>query len=910
MNKSSKVGKTILTAGMDKSNRRADLPIRSAIDSIQNLLFDPQASSKIFPLLLEHISTITQSDYSVSFLADPEGLTEITAKLETPLHSVHPPKGLAFVYGKALMHWLEQKILPMRPTFFNNPIPKSYQTLLINPDKIKSLVILPVVSQNKLRAICILAKSQSDYTADMVRRLMPLLGSVICALQSADSVKGNFFGFDKKISDNRYLSSLLSSSPIGVVVVAPDKKVLTSNPSAQDMFYPNETGKNGHASGLIEGLSGTDIETLIPDFESLFQWSNQKSRYGEESLQVGPRLWENQKARRINGDSFVIDLTVFRYTHGNQRFTTLQIQDITSIRESADEYQKASQQLSALTHLVPVGIIHIDTNWNCVYANDKWYEFSGLINEETTGPNWINAIHSDDIKSLLEGLKEALELGNDYQNEIRLVSPLGKIRWIELNTRVLFDDSGAVIGFLGTLQDVTERLIHQEKLRHIAEYDELTGLANRNLFQDRLQQAFYASERDSAVISTLFLDLDGFKDVNDTLGHDAGDLLLQEVAQRLLNTLRRNDTVARFGGDEFVVLLGPNENLNTITSVASKIIDAVAKPYTINNNEVFITVSIGIASGKSVNSSPKQLLKQADAALYIAKSEGKNNFQLFSADLDSRSQKRIKLANQLRYAISNNQYQLFYQPIASVESKQILGFEALLRFTDSSGIMIGPSEFIPILEETGMMIETGKWVIEQVCLQLRDWQASGIFPENGFLSFNVSPKQLLDEAIVDTIKNACERYHIEPHYLVMEITETVIISKPAKVEKILAELKKIGIFLALDDFGTGYSSLSYLQKYPFDHIKADRSFVEDLLTDENDAKITKAIISLATSLGLKVTAEGVTDTKSLELLKEYGANHYQGYLLGRPASAEEASARIQEATRNKKHILELVKRQP
>lgn len=891
----------MLSTDTDKNNRRADLPVRSAIDSIQNLLFDPQASSKIFPVLIEHIATITQSDYSVSFMADPEGLQEITGKLGTPLHAVHPPKGIAFVYGKGLLHWLEQKILPMRPTFFNDPIPKSYKTLLINPEHLKSMVLLPVVSQNKLRAICILGKSQGDYTADMVRRLMPLLGSVICALQSADSVKGNLFGFDKKISDNRYLSSLLSSSPIGVVVVAPDKSILTSNPSAQDMFTKRAENKSSIESSL-EGLSEINIETLIPDFEALFQWSNQKSRYGQELPKSGPQVWENQRAIRVDGSQFVINLTVFRYTHGNQRFTTLQIQDITALRESADEYQKASQQLSALTHLVPVGIIRVDNAWNCVYANDKWYEFSGLISEETVGQNWINAIHSDDIKTLLEELREALQLGNDYQKEVRLVSPLGQVRWMELNTRVLFDESGAVIGFLGTFQDVTERLIHQEKLRHIAEYDELTGLANRNLFQDRMQQAFYASERDHSDIVTLFLDLDGFKDVNDTLGHDAGDLLLQEVSQRLLNTLRRNDTVARFGGDEFVILLGHNDHENRVANVAEKIIDTIAKPYTLNDNEIFITVSIGIATGTHSNSSPKQLLKQADAALYLAKAEGKNNFQLFSADLNSKSQKRIKLANQLRNAISNNQYELLYQPVADVDSQEILGFEALLRFNNSEGYTIGPTEFIPILEETGMMIDVGKWVIEQSCRQLRTWQLSGDFPKNGFLSFNVSPKQLLDESIIHTITDACKTNDIEPHYLVMEITETVIISKPKKVEKILTEIKKIGIRLALDDFGTGYSSLSYLQKYPFDHIKVDRSFVEDLFVDENDAKITKAIISLANSLGLKVTAEGVSNPKALDKLKEFGANHYQGYLLGKPASASTATKKIKKIKKKRSNI--------
>lgn len=855
-------------------NRRTDHVIRTAINEIQTLLFDPQASEKIFCYLLEHVVKITESDYGVSFLATPDGLGSIDAGSEQNLYSIHSETGGAFIRAKTLKAWVNQKIFPIRPTFFNAPIPKSYKGLLIQSNDISSLVILPIISRDKLRSICILAKRNGEYSGDIVRRLMPLLGSVVCALQSAESVKGNTQAFDKKITDNRYLNSLLACSPIAVLVVSSSNTIALANPAAEKMFgVSNDKDK----------LYNKNIVTFIPHFEDLFQWSNQRSRYGEDAAIMGPQLWEDKIAKRADDSQFIVNMTIFRYTHAGQRFTTLQLQDITAIRDKSDEYQQASQQLNALTHLVPVGIIRVDSSWNCLYANDKWYEFSGLINEETKGQHWINALHSDDVKLLLDDLREALQIGSDYQKEVRLVSPLGQIRWVDFNTRVLFDESGSVIGFLGTFQDVTERLIHQEKLRHIAEYDSLTGLANRNLFQDRLEQVFFRSERDNAVVSVLFLDLDGFKDVNDTLGHDVGDLLLQKVAERLLNSLRRNDTVARFGGDEFVILLGLNEKENKISEVANKIIETIAKPYVLGDHEVFITISIGIANGTYFNSSPKQILKQADAALYLAKREGKNTFQLFSANLNRESQQRIKLANQLRHALSSDRYQLHYQPIASMATREVIGFEALLRFTNDNGNIIGPDQFIPILEETGMMIDAGKWVIEEACKQLSDWQLSDRFPENGFLSFNVSPKQLLSDCIITTIKDACKQYSIKPHYLVMEITESVIISKPKKVDKILTELKNIGLRFAMDDFGTGYSSLSYLQKYPFDHLKVDRSFVEDLLTDENNANITRAIISLAQSLGLKVTAEGVESAEVLERLKIFGADHYQGYLLGRPS---------------------------
>lgn len=863
----------------NNNNRRSDQSVRSAIDDIQKLLFDPQASSKVFSLLLEHVMHLTQSDFGVTLLANKAGSSSITE--DGPLFSLYSSKNATpFIREIVVQRWIKQKVLPLRPVFFNAPISESYQKLLITPEPLQSLMILPVVSHSRLRAICILSKRTGDYQGSTVRRVLPLMGSIICTLQSAESINGHVEGLDEKIASNRYLSSLFSWSPTAILVISPEDKILTSNPAAREMFF------RPHQNIDAVSLSGLAIQSLIPNFESLFQWSKQHLPYGSEKPIIAPRLWEEETAQRINGERFLINLTVFRYTHANQQYTTLQIHDITAIREKADEYHQASQELSALTHLVPVGIIRIDINWCCVYTNDKWHEFTGLTKDESSGQLWINAIHSDDVKHVLDELRDALQLGSDYQKEFRLVSPLGQTRWVELNMRVLFDESGNVEGFLGSFADITERLLHQEKLRHIAEYDGLTGLANRNLFQDRLQQAFYLSERDDSLVSLLFLDLDGFKHVNDTLGHDAGDVLLQQVADRLINTLRRHDTVARFGGDEFVVLLGKDNQDNNSALVAQKIIDVIAKSYTISDQDVFVTVSVGISEGTHFNSSPEKVLKQADTALYLAKREGKNNYQLFTSQLDDDSKQRVSLINQLRHAIDRERYQLFYQPVFDIQKDCVIGFEALLRFYDNTNNIISPEKFIPILEETNMMSEVGTWVFDCVCQQLKFWQSSGAFPENGFIAFNVSPKQLLDDSFSSTIKNIYEKYDVDTKHIVMEITETVIINKPQKVKKILDDIKSYGIRLSLDDFGTGYSSLSYLQNYPFDHLKIDKSFVDDLYTDSKDAKITKAIIALADSMNLSVTAEGVENSDSLSLLTQMGAHLFQGYYLSKPVPAD------------------------
>lgn len=864
-------------------NRRKDTATRSAIDAIQELLFDPDASTKIFSLVLRFFTEISKSDYGVCYVSGKNA--ELPVLPQTELMSLYYKDTPEFVNSSLLSTWVGQKALLNSPVFYNNPIPDELKSIL-NPNiDLSELMILPIVMHNKLRAICVLAKEGSDhhYNSVLLNKLKPLMGAVMCTLQSAETVRGNFSGLDGKISDNRFLSSLISSSPIGVIVVDAQFKILFSNPSAQDLFYQTA---NSNLNGSNQPLTGIDIHRFIPHFESLFQWSNQHAQYGEKNEALGPRLWKEQEAIRYDGSPCIVNLTIFRYTHGNQRFTTLQIQDITAIHQRAEDYKQATQQLNALTQLAPVAILRVNNEWECVFANEKWYEFSGLDKDESHEQNWINAIHSNDVSKFLESLRNCLDNGINHNQEVRLVSPLGMTKWVDFSMRVLFSDDGEVEGFLGTCADVTERYINQEKLRHIAEYDGLTGLANRVLFQDRLQQAFFSSQRDHSIVTVFFLDLDGFKDVNDTLGHSVGDILLQKVSERLINTLRKVDTVARFGGDEFVVLLGANDHDTESLIVAKKVVDAVSLPYMIEDNEVYITTSVGVAQGNSVDANAEIILKNADFALYNAKKEGKNKFQLFNDELEAGSKERSNLLKELRTGLRNKRFCLYFQAISDSDSYKVVGFESLLRFNSQFNELILPDRFIPMLEETSMIIEVGRWVIEETCRQLSIWQSNDFFPSDGYLTFNVSAKQLLDENFVKHIIDSCIRFDVNPNNLVMEMTESVIINKPERVKGVLKELKSFGLRLALDDFGTGYSSLSYLQNYPFDIIKIDKSFIGDLSVDSNGIKIVKAIIALASSLELKVVAEGVETMFARETTKQLGAKFFQGYFLSKPIPAD------------------------
>ena len=873
-----------LVTSEEDNNRRKDTATRDAIDAIQELLFDPDASAKIFQLVLSFFITITKSEFGACYVSGQNAEFPIIPGAElTPLYDRDITE---FVDAAVLASWVGQSSLLSSPIFYNYPLPDGPKKVL-NPEiDFSSLMILPIITHNQLRAICILANTQEDrsYKPELLNKLKPLMGAIMCTLQSAESVRGNFLGLDQEIADNRYLSSLISSSPLGIIVVDAASRILLSNPTAQDMFFHITSLKHEESNHPLKGI---DIHCFIPDFDSMFQWSNQQARFGSKNEAIGPRLWEEQRAIRHDGSECVVNLTIFRYTHGAKRFTTLQIQDITALRKSAEDYKRTTQQLNALTQLAPVAIIRVHNNWNCVFANEKWYEFSGLVHDENDQQGWINAIHSDDVADFLESLRGSLQAGNDHSQEVRLVTPSGTTKWVDFSMRVLFSVDGEVEGFLGTCADVTERYINQEKLRHIAEYDELTGLANRVLFQDRLQQAFLLSQRDHSLVSVFFLDLDGFKDVNDTLGHNVGDILLKKVAERLINSLRQIDTIARFGGDEFVVLLGKDDHLTEVLVVAKKIIEVMAAPFLIDGHDIYITTSLGIGQGSYANSSPDILLKNADLALYNAKNEGKNKYQLFNDELEAGSHERVSLLKEMRTGLKENRFCLHYQAISDSNTLKVVGFESLIRFNSRHNILVKPDRFIPMLEENSMIIEVGRWVIDETCRQLSEWQKSEHFPKHGYLTFNVSAKQLLDETFISHVAECCKRHKVNPEQLVMEMTESVIINKPEKVKDILKGIKAIGLRLALDDFGTGYSSLSYLQNYAFDIIKIDKSFIDDLSDGSNDTKIVKAIIALASSLELKVVAEGVETKLGREAVKHLGAGLFQGYYLSKPLAANQ-----------------------
>ena len=504
---------------------------------------------------------------------------------------------------------------------------------------------------------------------------------------------------------------------------------------------------------------------------------------------------------------------------------------------------------------------------------------------------WAELTHPEDLDADIEQFTKLLANEIDgYSLEKRFISRTGKVINTMLVVRCARKGDGSVDYVIAMVQDISKQKADAIQIEQLAYFDPLTKLPNRRLLDDRLKQALVLSERSGHYGALLFLDLDNFKTLNDTLGHDIGDMLLQQVAKRLITIIREGDTVTRFGGDEFVILL---ENLNTnaviaateIKAIANNILNTINQPYTIADHTYSSSTSIGTSLFIGNNETPDELLKQADISMYQAKKSGRNAFCFFDPQMESIIINRVELERDLLFALEHQQFQLYYQ-VQVDSSNRRLGAEALIRWIHPERGIVSPLHFIPLAEETGIIVEIGKWVIESACIQLNAWQKN-ISTAALTLSINVSAKQFHQTDFVETIKKFIDIYSINPTLLKIELTESLLLVNIEEVINKMNTLAAIGIQFSLDDFGTGYSSLQYLKKLPLYQLKIDQSFVRDLGIDSNDEIIVKTIISMAHSLGLNVIAEGVEIETQQQYLISQGCTNFQGYLFSKPIPIDE-----------------------
>lgn len=546
------------------------------------------------------------------------------------------------------------------------------------------------------------------------------------------------------------------------------------------------------------------------------------------------------------------------------------------------------------------GIVVLDRDLRYLIWNRFMEALTGLRAKDVVGRSALELFphvrdqHVDDL------LQRALGGETVASPDVHFEVPAsGRSGWVSSVYRPHLDDQGKIAGVIGLIRDITARKAAEQQIEYQAYHDALTGLANRRLFQEHLSLALALAQRRTALVAVLFLDLDHFKVINDSLGHSVGDELLREVARRLKSAVREGDTVARVGGDEFTVVLQELTRRESAATVAQKVLRTIAQPMEISGHRLYVTTSIGVAMHPDDGADAETLLKNADTAMYRAKAEGRNTYHMATAELSRTTHERMTLESGLHRALEAREFELLYQPQIETEEMSIVGMEALLRWNHPERGLILPEQFIAVAEERGLILPIGEWVIREACRAARRFHESG-YPHFR-VSVNLSVRQFRDVALLSIVDSAVADAGIDPRTLELEITETVAMEDVALTMATLAELRRRGVTIAIDDFGTGHSSLSYLKRFPIDALKIDRGFVFDLPDGFEDAAIVHSVIQLANGLGLRVIAEGVETREQLDFLRESGCREVQGFYFSYPVRLEEVERLLEGAAPLSRH---------
>jgi len=565
----------------------------------------------------------------------------------------------------------------------------------------------------------------------------------------------------------------------------------------------------------------------------------------------------------------------------------LESQNLLLTTEMAERRQaeERMRMLSSIVEHTSDIVFVTDRNGLIQYVNPGFEQITGWHRDEVLGKKTSLLKSGRHDQEFYRHMWDTLLEGHAFR-EVMLNKKKDNSLYFEDKTILpLRGDDGRVTHFISTGKDISELMRNQAQLDYLAFHDPLTNLPNRALFRDRLEQSLNRAHRQNGQVALLFLDLDRFKTINDSLGHTLGDRLLKEVSTRLNSCAREIDTVARLGGDEFTIILEDLTHPDQAVLVAQKILDVLVEPFTVDTREFHISASIGIALYPLDEKEPDALIKAADTAMYHAKEAGRNSYQFYSSAMTARVTQRLAVETQLRRALERNEFVLHYQPIVDLSSGHAMGSEALLRWQHSARGLVAPYEFVPIMEETGLILSIGEWVLRQATLQQSTWSRNGTTP--AYVAINLSTRQLMKPDFVTSVVRILKETALEPQSLCLEITESVLLADTQTAGETLKGLKDIGVTIAMDDFGTGFSSLSYLRRFPVDIVKIDREFVRNITTNAPDEALVETIIYMAHRLGLKVIAEGVETEDQLALLRKYACDAVQGNLYGGPVPAHE-----------------------
>lgn len=590
---------------------------------------------------------------------------------------------------------------------------------------------------------------------------------------------------------------------------------------------------------------------------------------------------------KLDGTTFDAEVSLIKITLGEQNYLQTIVRDITERKMKDAQVGKLSSVMEQTADIIVV----TDTEGKIEYVNPSFEKITGYTYNEAVNnsPGLVaSGLHKSEF---YKHMWETITAGESYSNIFINRRKDGSLYYEEKTITPIKDQSGTITHYVATGKDISERIQIQERLQHMAHHDALTDLPNRNLFLDRLQQSLNRARWHDRLVAVMFMDLDRFKIINDTLGHNVGDQLLLQLSQRLAKTVRDGDTIARFGGDEFAILLDDINSESHISSLAEKLLDTLATPFKVNKQELFVTASIGVSIFPNDGEDSDTLLRNADVAMYRAKDLGKNNYQFYSDDLSARIFERLALENNLRHALERDEFILYYQPQIDARTNKVSGVEALLRWQHPELGLVTPNNIIPLLEETGLIEKVGHWVLETACRQSRALHDAGWSYLH--MSVNISSRQFNNTDFISSLHDIINQTKINPEFLELELTESMLMRNASSTINALHSLSGRGVRFAIDDFGTGYSSLTYLRRFPIDTIKIDRSFIHDVTDNPDDAAITSAIIVMAQSLSLNVIAEGVENQKQLDFLTSRNCHYLQGNFFSRPLPAEELSQFIE-----------------
>jgi len=613
----------------------------------------------------------------------------------------------------------------------------------------------------------------------------------------------------------------------------------------------------------------------------------------EKTLQSGDSIAKDKLVHLEDGTRQWLEIFTYPIQDNEGKITHVieYIRDITERKRTEEALRESRERYALAAQGANDGLWDWDLKEGTVYYSPRWKEMLGFgENEISNSPDeWLERIHPDDRRSLEAQIATHINGGSvHFESEARILHKNGAYIWVLNRGIAVRDADGKAIRMAGSQSDITERKNAEEQLLHDAFHDSLTGLPNRALFVDRLGHIIDVAQRNTGhAFAVLFVDLDRFKVINDNLGHIVGDEVLKEVASRLSKCIRPGDTVARFGGDEFAVILEDFNGVGGVIYVAERVMNTIQKVINIGEKEIFVGISIGIALGNSTYKNPQQLLRDADVAMYQAKLKGKARYEIFDSKMHADVLMRLQLEADMRNAIEHGEFRMHYQPIMNLNDNTIAGFEALIRWEHPKRGLLYPMDFIPLAEETGMIIPIGEWIILESCKQLKKWQEIYRADPSLKMSMNVSGKQFSQPAFIDKIKNAVDEAQIDASSLSLEITESIIMDDPDSAIIMLGKLREMGIHIHIDDFGTGYSSLSYIDRFPVNALKIDRSFINKMNGSSESLEIIRAIVALAANLKIDVIAEGLELADQITKIKDMNCHYGQGFFFAKPMSSDD-----------------------